>query len=389
MRNDTSLIKPQTSSSVSETATEQEKVWIIVSQVKSHRVVYFTDDMSYRPPTQGDWYHVSQHRGSLPAGMTLRNCWGWRYRGLTFIDARDKSAANPTESLLKHNKKALRELLLEKIKSIRQSVSSPSLYGDEIRQMRLHEAKDLLAGQQLQAPSLLTNSAAIRGISLQEMARRTVAAFERQQHVFIQSEMLQDQLLASIDACIAQEQLMSIRAQIISDIAPEINAKYKIKPEHTTPQKIKQVLTPDEIAHERLRLTAELRLKINALRQPFFSEYLLDDVVMQHKMRMAQAVIAQQGKAPEGQDILLLVSHAAARQQTLLQAAHDVLSETNQSVKIIMESEQLKDAFLAKISSAQSHQDFEKLSQLMQTASLGKQSAKTSSDDKLLPSTKT
>lgn len=382
-------IQPDAINQEAKAICQTEKVWVIVSQVKSHRLVYFTDDLSYRPPTQGDWYHVSQHRGDLPVGMTLKNCWGWRYRGLAFIDARDKSAFDPTETLLNHNKKALRELLHDKIKVSRKSFTSPSVYGDEIRQMRLNEAREVLAGRLLPEPSLLANSAAIRGISLQAMASRTIAAFERQQKALIQSEIIQGQLLAAIDSSKSQEDLMRIREQIMSNISPEINEKFKLKSEHTTPQKIKQALTPDEVTQERLRLTIELRLKINALRQSYMSEYLLDDVVMQHKMRMAQAVIAQQGKAPEGQDILLLVSHAAARQQTLLEAAHDVLTEMNHSAQIIMESEQLKDAFLAKISTAQSHQDFEKLSQLMQTASLRISSSKTASSDKSLSSTKT
>jgi hypothetical protein len=388
MHNDTPLIELQASSSIAETAKTQEKVWIIVSQVKSHRLVYFTDDLSYRPPTQGDWYHISQHRGPLPPEMTLKNCWGWRYRGMAFIDARDKSAVNPKDSLLAHNKKALRELLQDKIKAMRQRFASPSIFGDEIRQMRLSEARQILAGQAPDAAGLLAHSAQIRGIGVQEMAQRTVTAFERQQQALIHSEMLQDQLMAAIDCSKEQMQLLEIREQIMSDLAPEVNEKYKIKSEHTTPQKIKQSLAPDEITQEQLRLGIELRLKINALRQPYLSDYLLDDVVMQHKMRMAQAVISNRGQAPANQDVLLLVSHAAARQQTLLEAAHDVLSEMNQTAQIILESEQLKDAFLAKISAAQSPTDFEQLSHLIHKAELKKPTNTPGRSDKALPSSK-
>jgi hypothetical protein len=53
------------------------KTWFIVSQVKSHRVVYFTDDPGYTPPTEGDWFYVSPYQGELPQAMSLRNCWGW------------------------------------------------------------------------------------------------------------------------------------------------------------------------------------------------------------------------------------------------------------------------------------------------------------------------
>jgi hypothetical protein len=33
--------------------------WIVVTQVKSDRVVYFTDDPGYQPPMEGDWYYCS------------------------------------------------------------------------------------------------------------------------------------------------------------------------------------------------------------------------------------------------------------------------------------------------------------------------------------------
>jgi len=40
-----------------------DSTWFVVSQCKSNRVVYFTDDTDYVPPMQGDWYYVkSSHR---------------------------------------------------------------------------------------------------------------------------------------------------------------------------------------------------------------------------------------------------------------------------------------------------------------------------------------
>ena len=63
------------------------RVLTIVTQVKSNRVVYFTDDADYLPPTDGDWYYVSSTLGDLPKGMSLRNCWRWRFNGGVFTDA--------------------------------------------------------------------------------------------------------------------------------------------------------------------------------------------------------------------------------------------------------------------------------------------------------------
>ena len=37
----------------------EARTWVVVTQVKSHRVVYFTDDPDYQPAMQGDWYYVS------------------------------------------------------------------------------------------------------------------------------------------------------------------------------------------------------------------------------------------------------------------------------------------------------------------------------------------
>ena len=52
-------------------ATPEPKTWSLVTQVKSHRVVYFTDDPAYQPPMDGDWYYVSPFAGNSPAnGLT-------------------------------------------------------------------------------------------------------------------------------------------------------------------------------------------------------------------------------------------------------------------------------------------------------------------------------
>src|SRR5437879_693223 len=60
--------------------------YTVVTQVKSNRVVYFTDDADYVTPMDGDWYYVSNYHGALPKGMTLRNCWRWRFNGGVFTD---------------------------------------------------------------------------------------------------------------------------------------------------------------------------------------------------------------------------------------------------------------------------------------------------------------
>ena len=41
-----------------ETVASQQN-WTVISQVKSHRIVYFTDDENYSLTFEGDWYYVS------------------------------------------------------------------------------------------------------------------------------------------------------------------------------------------------------------------------------------------------------------------------------------------------------------------------------------------
>src|SRR3954453_6139545 len=58
------------------------KQWLVVTQFKSDRVIYYTDDHDFDIPADADWCYVSPYEGDLPEGMTLRNCWSWRYRGM-------------------------------------------------------------------------------------------------------------------------------------------------------------------------------------------------------------------------------------------------------------------------------------------------------------------
>lgn len=349
------------------------KTWRVVSQVKSNRVVYFTDDSDYTPPTEGDWYYISPYHGDLPKTMTLRNCWGWRFNGMAFTDARELNKPNVAQTLLNNNKEALHKLLRDKIDAARKPYVATSPAADALHQLRVQQARSILGEQKnadIESEKLLLCGAAARGISIQAMAHRTLAAHEATQTVLIESEVLRDEIAVAIDKATDQQQLMLIRQRLMNDLAPQLNESFKIKPAHTTAQQQKAKPTPDQLTQEQLRLTVQLRLKINNLRRPYVSDYIFDEVVLKHKGQIAQAVLNNAGQVPQQVDATALMSHAAARGQTLARAAKDVLTEMNETAKVLLDTEQLKEVMLSRISSVTSFKEIEAASAMIDALSL-------------------
>ena len=349
------------------------KTWLVVSQVKSHRVVYFTDDPDYTPPTEGDWYYVSPYQGELPKAMSLRNCWGWRFNGMEFVDAREKKKADPAQVLLDNNKEALHKLLVDKIDAMRKSIAPRSAMGGILRAIRLQEARAILGDQarsDVQPYKLLLNSASLRGVSLEAMAHRTIAAHEAETHLLVESELLRDEISVAIDAAADQQQLMAVRQRLINEFAPQLSEQCKVKPEHTTPRQLAAKPTPDQLSQEQLRLSVQLRQKVNALRRGYVSDYLLDDIVLKHKGHIAQAVLAQGCQAPQHIDATALMSHAAARGQTLGQAAKEVLTEMDETAKVLLDTEQLKDAILSRIAAVSNFKEIETVGKVIHNLTL-------------------
>jgi hypothetical protein len=102
---------------------------------------------------------------------------------------------------------------------------------------------------------------------------------------------------------------------------------------------------------------------------------LLDDIVSQHKGRLARIVVGVSGdvdKLPVGQNFAALVSHAAGRGITLLAAAHEVLKEINDTAKGLIDSEQLKDAITYKIARVKSFEDIEMVAKAIASLSLNR-----------------
>lgn len=341
------------------TSTESPTTtWFIVSQVKSNRVVYFTDDVDYTPPMQGDWYYVSPYPGPLPEGMSLRNCWRWRFDGHEFIDAEERDGSPQQETLLDTNKAALRMLLSEKINALRRPYAASSVFGEKLRAAKLAQAKALLDGTFTEVEdSHLADAAAAANWTMQDMAQRIVQLDADMNVMLSQTERVRVRLLSLINLASEQSELIALRHRIMAELLPARNTP--ITPEHTTERQLTAAPSDLQLQQERVRLSLQLREKINDLRRPYVSQYLLDDIVLKHKGQIARAVLANGGSVPPGPDSMVLVSHAAARGQTLLAAANEVLTEMNETARILLATEQLKDAWSVRIAGVESFKDIE------------------------------
>lgn len=341
-------------------AASPGRAWLVVSQVKSHRVVYFTDDPEYQPPTDGDWYYVSPYVGELPEGMSLRNCWGWRFNGMEFSDARQPPTKNARVALLEHNKAALHKLLREKVDALRKPLAPATAMGGELRAAKLTEAQQILNGSADEAQlQLLPTAAAARGISLAQMAAQVLELHRQNQHALVQSECVREEIAVAIDKARTQEELLSLRSRLMEELVPETTALYAHRPADQTARQFDAAPTAEQLGQEQLRLRVQLRLKINQLRRDYVSDYLLDDVVLRHKGRVAQQVLAAGGAVPPGVDALPIISHAASRGMTLVDAAREVLGEMDETARVLLETEQMKDALLSRIAGVKSFDDIE------------------------------
>jgi hypothetical protein len=350
---------------MSEPAACTNENWIIVTQVKSMRVVYFTDDANYQPATDADWYYCSPYPGQLPEQMTLRNCWGWRFNGGVFIDAREKHKKSTRESLIENNRKALLCMLHEKINNIRQPFLPSCDFGEELRRNKLQQAQTYLALSKIKAQTSLDNNdfpqlqavAVARNISLLSAAKLITDKAAETQRVLQETERFREQLSQAIAQAQTQQQLLEIREWMLDKVYPELSKQFKFRVENTEPIDLNKALTEAHRRHEIARLKAQLRECINRQRAPFASDYLLNDEIRKHKARIAQAVLANAGQVPEEMDGSVLEAYAQARQLELPAAAELTLQSMATTANILLRTEAVKDYCLARIDAIQTLED--------------------------------
>ncbi len=325
--------------------------YMIVSQVKSNRVVYFTDDPEYTPSMEGDWYYVSSFLGELPPQITLRNCWRWRFRGGIFIDAgKDQSADQTKQALIDHNRSALQKILEEKINLVRAPHASACAMGDLVRQKKLAEANAFLANPAQSASYPLVEAAALaRNLSMQEAAQLIVAQAAQTDKMLLDTEAVREKFRYAIQQAATEEALLDLREELLNAVFPELTANFKFKTEHTQPPKLDAPLPATQLLHEKVRLQVQLRERINKIRSAHVSQYVLDDVVLKRKARIAEAIVGNGGVIPEKLNPGLLAPYAKARDMSLAEAAKALLSELSQTGKIVIQTEQIKEALLKQI----------------------------------------
>jgi hypothetical protein len=165
--------------------------------------VYFTDDPQYQPPMEGDWYYCSIYKGVLPPDLTLRNCWGWRFRGSQFSDAREPVKVSAAEKLLDNNRSALLRLLKDKIDEVRKPFAPTCLDGHAIRERKLLQAKEWLVQQQMPQSAFedsqhswafLSQVAHAHARPIEQAANLIVMRAADQERMWLQTERFREQM---------------------------------------------------------------------------------------------------------------------------------------------------------------------------------------------------
>ena len=341
--------------------------WLVVTQVKSNRVVYFTDDPDYQPPGDGEWYYVSGYAGVLPAGMTLRNCWAWRFTGGLFVDARDPEPAPTHERLLTNNRNALLRLLNEKIDAVREPFSPTARDGHEIRLLKLAQAQHYRqARSDGSIPAsgefgLLEAVAVARHISLLEAAALIESRARACTAVWVESERFREQLTQAILRADTDAQLLELREWLLDKIYPALTERFKFRVDNTTPPDLDAVLLELHRAHEIDRLKVQLREAINRKRSNVASDYVLNDEVRKHKLRIARSVLESGAIPPAGIDAGLLENYATSRGLSLIEAAQLMSDAAGQAAELLIQTELVKDRLLGRIDALQTLRDIHSL----------------------------
>ncbi|QHI99142.1 hypothetical protein GT347_14795 [Xylophilus rhododendri] len=322
--------------------------WFIVSQVKSNRVVYFTDDPDYQPPMEGNWYFVSVFQGDLPEAMTLRNCWSWRFNGDSFQDAQEPPVPEPQQALLAANRSALRYLLREKINRWRTPTAANCYLGEMLWADKLEEARRHAAAAGEGRFVLLQSLAAARGIGLAEAAELILAASARREAVLHESEAVRERFAHAIEQADSQEALMALRQDLMDMVHPHDAPRTAMTINPMTPQEWTRPLAPQQLLQEVQRLRTQLRLAIDQLRRQGSVGCLFDETLAAARLHAALELLA--GRAPSGSmEHRALAQFAAARDLPLQEAARLVKAQAEQMQELLLSTEARRDEIDAAI----------------------------------------
>jgi hypothetical protein len=342
------------------TAVAAGPLYTILTQVKSARVVYFTDDPAYIPPVDGDWYFASSYRGALPNGMTLRNCWSWRFNGSDFVDAKAEGHVPKAQALLEHNRRALMRILTDKIDELRKPYVAQALLGNELRRLKLDEARAYLSDPtSRERYGVLEAVAVSRNISMLVAAELIIKRAGQMEEMLIATERIRERFSSLIEQATSDKDLLSLRSALLQDVYPELSRKLRFVPPNTEPRDSTAPLADHHRMHEIGRLKAQLRERINKERSKVDSDYLGHTEALKFKAQIARWVLAPTGEAPRGID--LLEGYAQGRGLVLEEAARQIFVELVSAGRVLLNTERMKDRLLADIESIRTLADIQRI----------------------------
>jgi hypothetical protein len=329
--------------------------WFIVTQIKSNRIVYFTDDPGYTPLTEGDWYFVTHYLGHLPDGMTLANCWGWRFNGGTFTDAREPASPEPHEALLESNRRALLTLLRQKVDQARERWVPTCKMGDVLRQRKLEEARRYLSTRSEPGASgqdddfeLLRSVATTQRLTVDEAADLVIRLDREMLQSLTHSEQVREHYAQAIRNTTTQDELIQLRRNLLSE---RWQTPMKIAPVSPpmNPNNWHAPLAPVQRANEITRLQSQLRQIVNDRRTRVLGHYAGNELLTQYKTTLAHQILNGGKGAAREQELKLVESYAAARNLSLEDAARLMLGAAEEAQQVLIGTEVRKDQLLARI----------------------------------------
>ncbi|CAB3759964.1 MULTISPECIES: hypothetical protein [Burkholderia] len=328
--------------------------WFIVTQVKCNRIVYFTDDPDYTPASDGDWYFVTHYLGEMPEGMTLANCWGWRFNGGKFTDAREPVAREPHEALLESNRRALFTLLRQKVDQTRARWAPTCSMGGMLRQRKLEEARRYRAAASKPESverdddfDLLRSVAVAHGVTLDEAADLILRLDREMLQSLTHSEQIREHYSQAIRNATNQDELIRLRRNLLSERWQTPIMTTPVSPP-MNPADWHTPLGAVQRANEIVRLQGQLRQIVNERRARVLGHYAGNDLLTQYKTTLANQIL-NGGAGAAGQDLQLIESYAAARNLSLEDAARLMLGAAEEAQQVLIGTEVRKDRLLARI----------------------------------------
>ncbi|MFZ6721374.1 hypothetical protein [Undibacterium sp. Ji49W] len=351
-----------TTASENNKVTDGKNLWILVSQVKSNRVVYFTDDVNYQPCMEGNWYFVTQYRGSLPAGMTLANCWSWRFNGHVFKHAGDKIAKPLHERLMESNRNALLALLKEKINLVRKNYAPQTTMGSLLRTQKLTEANAFIDDPNAEsALELLKGVALARDISIHQAAELIKSKANETEQVLTVTEQIREKWRHSIKTAKTEAELISIREILISDVYPDLSTRFKFPATTFAPEDWDTPLQKIHKAHEIARLKTQLAEVLNKKRRSNGAQFLANEVLARHKTDLAKKYLMS-NRENDNEDFSLLENYAKVHNLTVTDTAKMLVVQAQNFEKTLIQTEMVKDRIEARINSIKTMRNIQKLS---------------------------